>query len=95
MSKMDTARYRNLRNTGVESSLKELPETVLWRAVLAQAIVDARIDPQTYRYNSNLRKNDKELAAEFLLHDQRHFPVVCEAAGYDWRYVREKVRRAL
>lgn len=65
-------------------------ETALWRAVILQAVYDAR---------SNNRKvwdrHNKELCRVWLTGNSTDFEMVCDYAGYNPEYIRAHVKKAL
>lgn len=70
--------------------LDECPEESLYVAIIAQAFMDL---------NSKSPKTEdqyaKHQATHWLLHDNRDFPAVCLAAGFDPSYVRMKAKANL
>ena len=60
----------------------------LWCAVVGQAIDDA-----TTTRTSKQAQRDKQVALEWLLHDTKHFPLICSLAGLDPVAVRERAQR--
>ena len=64
-----------------------VPETKLFTAVLAQAVHDV--------FSTHVEKNDKRQAMDFLTQDSWHLRMVCELAGRNPDYVREKIRKKL
>jgi len=62
-------------------------ETKLFTAVLSQAVHDA--------FSTHVEKIDKAQAMDFLTEDTRHLRMICELAGRDANYVREKIRKKL
>ena len=80
----------------------ELPEKDLWVAVLARAALDAFKGPP--RLNMGLPSNitrkhyydyNKDQACHFFLTGGSHFNEVCEMAGRNPKYVREKARKII
>ena len=63
------------------------PETKLFTAVLSQAVHDV--------FSSHVDKMDKEQAMDFLTTDSFHLRMICELAGRDASYVRNKIRAKL
>ena len=63
------------------------PETKLFTAVLAQAVHDV--------FSTHVEKIDKAQAMDFLTEDSWHLRMICELAGRDSDYVREKIRKKL
>ena len=79
-----------------------LPEKDLWVAVLTRAALDACKGPP--RLNMDLRSNvthknnydyNKDQARHFFLEGGSHFNEVCEMAGRNPKYVREKARKII
>ena len=79
-----------------------LPEKDLWVAVLARAALDAFRGPP--RLNLSLRSNithqnyydyNKDQARHFFLKGGAHFNDICEMAGRNPYYVREKARKII
>ena len=60
-----------------------MPETVLWRAVIARTIQEWISGP--------LRRQRE--AEQYLFDDNRDFPLVCESAGMDSGQLRERLAR--
>jgi hypothetical protein len=80
----------------------DLPEKDLWVAVLARAAVDAFRGPP--RLNMSLRSNithkhyydyNKDQARHFFLEGGAYFNEVCEMAGRNPKYVKEKARKMI
>jgi len=63
------------------------PETKLFTAVLSQAVHDV--------FSTHVDKIDKEKALYFLTEDSLHLRMICELAGRDANYVRQKIRKKL
>ena len=79
-----------------------LPEKDLWVAVLCRAVLDACKGPPLLnmaRHSNIAHKNqytyDRDQARHFFLKGGKHFREVCEMAGRDPEYVRNKVRKVL
>jgi hypothetical protein len=79
-----------------------LPEKDLWVAVLARAALDAFKGPP--RLNMDLPNNitrkhyydyNKDQACHFFLTGGSHFNEVCEMAGRNPKYVKEKARKII
>ena len=79
-----------------------LPEKDLWVAVLARAALDAFKNPP--RLNMDLRSNithknyydyNKEQARHFFLRGGSHFNEICEMAGRNPDYVKQKARKII
>ena len=66
---------------------KAVPETKLFTAVLSQAVHDV--------FSIHVEKIDKRQAMDFLTEDSWHLRMICELAGRDATYVREKIRKKL
>ena len=79
-----------------------LPEKDLWIAVLTRAVVDACKGPpkldmtkQTNIPHKNLYGYNHRAARHFFLSGGPHFREICEMAGRNPDYVRQKVRKIL
>jgi hypothetical protein len=59
------------------------PETVLWRAVIARAIQEWLSGP--------LRRQRE--AEQYLFHDNKDLPLVCESAGMEISQLRSRLGR--
>ena len=59
----------------------------LFTAVLSQAVHDV--------FSTHVDKIDKAQAMDFLTEDSWHLRMICELAGRDSDYVREKIRKKL
>tara|TARA_Y100001951_G_C11133087_1_gene179336 strand:+ start:44 stop:490 length:447 start_codon:yes stop_codon:yes gene_type:complete len=79
-----------------------MPERDLWTAVLTRASLDAFKGPPSL--NMGLRSNithknnyhyNKDQARHFFLEGGKHFNEVCEMAGRNPVYVREKARKII
>ena len=64
-----------------------IPETKLFTAVLSQAVHDI--------FSTHVEKIDKHQAMDFLTRDSAHLRMICELAGRNPTYVREKIRKKL
>ena len=80
----------------------DLPERSLWVAVLTRAALDALKGPP--QLNMGLRSNithknyynyNKDQARHFFLKGGCHFDEVCEMAGRNPQYVRQKARKLI
>ena len=71
-----------------------LPERDLFIAVLARAALDA-FGRSTRRALNKYQKLDADDAINFLTQGGAHFNKICEAAGRDPVYVRERIRKRL
>ena len=74
-------------SAGYTSINKTDPETKLFTAVLSQAVHDV--------FSTHVEKIDKRQAMDFLTNDSWHLRMICELAGRDATYVREKIRKKL
>ena len=63
----------------------DCPEKRLFIAILSQAVHDA--------FASHVPKLEKEAARSFLTRNSSDFRHICEMAGRDANYVREKIRK--
>ena len=79
-----------------------LPEKDLWVAVLARAALDAFKNPPSL--NMDLRSNithknhyhyNKDQARHFFLRGGSHFNEICEMAGRNPEYVKQKARKII
>jgi hypothetical protein len=79
-----------------------LPEKELWVAVLSRAALDACKGPP--RLNMDLRSNithknnytyDRDQARHFFMTGGPHFNLICELAGRDPDYVKQRVRKII
>ena len=80
-------RSRWLTSSQPYSVRKVDPQTKLFTAVLAQAVHDV--------FSTHVEKNDKRQAMDFLTQDSWHLRMICELAGRDATYVREKIKKKL
>ena len=94
------------RSAGHASEINEdrvtLPEKDLWVAVLTRAVLDACKGPpkldmtkQTNIPHKNLYGYNHRAARHFFLSGGPHFREICEMAGRNPDYVRQKVRKIL
>ncbi len=74
-------------NSSAMEIRKAVPETKLFTAVLAQAVHDV--------FSTHVEKIHKEQAMDFLTEDSWHLRMICDLAGRDANYVREKIRKKL
>ena len=74
-------------NSSAPDVRKTNPETHLFTAVLSQAVHDV--------FSTHVDKVDKEQAVDFLTEDTWHLRMICELAGRDADYVRQKIRKKL
>ena len=63
------------------------PETKLFTAVLSQAVHDV--------FSDHVERIDHSQAVEFLTNDRRHLRLICELAGRNPDYVRNKIKKKL
>ena len=79
------------RSRWVNASAMEVrktdPETNLFTAVLSQAVHDV--------FSSHVEQIDKRQAMDFLTNDSAHLRMICDLAGRNANYVREKIRKKL
>ena len=80
----------------------DLPEKSLWVAVLCRAALDAFKGPP--HLNMDLKANishknhynyDRDQARHFFLHGGAHFNEVCEMAGRNPQYVKQKATKLI
>ena len=81
---MNRSRWINASAANVR---KTSPETHLFTAVLSQAVHDV--------FSTHVEKIDKHQAMDFLTRDSAHLRMICELAGRNPTYVREKIRKKL
>ena len=74
-------------NSSAADVRKTDPETHLFTAVLSQAVHDV--------FSTHVEKMDKRQATDFLTTDSAHLRMICELAGRNADYVRQKVRKKL
>ena len=74
-------------NSSALDARKTDPETHLFTAVLSQAVHDV--------FSTHVEKIDKRQAMDFLTEDSWHLRMICELAGRDADYVRQKIRKKL
>ncbi len=79
-----------------------LPEKDLWVAVLCRAALDAFKGPpsldmslKSNRSHMNHADFNRDQARHFFLHGGQHFNEICEMAGRNPQYVKEKARRLI
>jgi len=63
------------------------PETKLFTAVLSQAVHDV--------FSDHVERLDQSQAVEFLTKDSWHLRLICELAGRNPDYVRNKIKKKL
>ncbi len=81
---MNRSRWINASAANVR---KTSPETHLFTAVLSQAVHDV--------FSTHVEKIDKRQAMDFLTTDSAHLRMICELAGRNPNYVRQKIRKKL
>ena len=74
-------------NSSAMDVRKTDPETHLFTAVLSQAVHDV--------FSTHVDKVDKAQAMDFLTEDTWHLRMICELAGRNPDYVRQKIRKKL
>ena len=86
----------------IDEDKVDLPEKILWVAVLARAALDAfkgaphlNMKLKTSTSHKNLYDFNRDQARHFFLHGGPHFNEVCEMAGRNPKYVREKARKLI
>ena len=86
----------------IDEDRVDLPETSLWVAVLCRAALDAfRGPPQldmTRKANISHKNHyhyNRDQAHHFFLEGGKHFTEICEMAGRNPMYVREKARKLI
>jgi len=79
-----------------------LPEKDLWVAVLCRAALDAfkggphlNMELKANKTHKNLYSYNKDQARHFFLDGGFHFNLICEMAGRNPEYVREKARKLI
>jgi len=79
-----------------------LPEKDLWIAVLSRAILDACKGPpdldmtrKANRSHESLYHYNRDQARHFFMTGGAHFTNVCEMAGRNPAYVKEKIRKVI
>ena len=80
----------------------DLPEKSLWVAVLCRAVLDACKGPPNLDMSREASKSHKSLytynrdqARHFFLSGGAHFTEICEMAGRNPTYVRERIRKII
>tara|TARA_R100001082_G_scaffold107108_1_gene80653 strand:+ start:62 stop:460 length:399 start_codon:yes stop_codon:yes gene_type:complete len=77
---------RFIKSSAVYSSDKiDGPEKRLFVAVLSQAVHDA--------FSAHVPSVEKRAARNFLMRNSRDFQAICELAGRDSDYVRQRIRK--
>ena len=86
----------------IDEDRVSLPEKDLWVAVLCRAVLDACKGPPQLdmsKYSNASHKNqytyDRDQARHFFLQGGKHFTEVCEMAGRNPAYVKQKARKLL
>ena len=86
----------------IDEDRVDLPEKSLWVAVLCRAALDAFKGPpqldmsrKANTSHKNLYDFNKDQARHFFLEGGFHFNEVCEMAGRNPKYVREKARKII
>ena len=86
----------------IDEERVDLPEKSLWVAVLCRAALDAFKGPpqldmsrKANTSHKNLYNFNKDQARHFFLEGGFHFNEVCEMAGRNPQYVREKARKLI
>ena len=74
-----------IRSTNVYTPSWTSPERRLFIAVLSQAVHDA--------FSSHVTDFEKQAARSFLMSNNRDFKLICEMAGRDSNYVKERIRK--
>ena len=75
-----------IKSSAVYASDKiDCPEKRLFVAVLSQAVHDA--------FSSHVPSREKRAARNFLTRNSEDFRAICELAGRNSKYVREKIRK--
>jgi len=88
--------------TEIDDDRVTLPEKDLWVAVLARAALDALKGPPQLDMSrvaniphENQYKYNRDQARHFFLEGGQHFTEICEMAGRNPQYVRDKVRKSI
>ena len=76
-----------LFNSSAMDVRKTDPETHLFTAVLSQAVHDV--------FSTHVEKINRAQAMDFLTEDSYHLRMICDLAGRDADYVRQKIRKKL
>ena len=86
----------------IDEDKVDLPEKSLWVAVLCRAALDAFKGPpqldmsrKANTSHKNLYNFNRDQARHFFLHGGPHFTEVCEMAGRNPMYVKEKARKLI
>ena len=90
------------RATEIDEDRVSLPEKDLWVAVLCRAALDAFKGPpkldmsrKANTSHKNLYNFNRDQARHFFLEGGYHFNEVCEMAGSNPQYVRQKARKII
>ena len=88
--------------TEIDDDRVTLPEKDLWVAVLARAALDALRGPPQLDMSrvaniphKNQYKYNRDQARHFFLEGGFHFNEICEMAGRNPQYVRDKIRKSI
>ena len=86
----------------IDEERVDLPEKSLWVAVLTRAALDAFKGPPLLNMersanisHKNLYNFNRDQAHHFFLRGGSHFNEICEMAGRNPQYVREKARKLI
>jgi hypothetical protein len=86
----------------IDKDRVDLPEKSLWVAVLCRAVLDALKGPPQLNLSSianiphqNQYVYNRDQARHFFLEGGQHFTEICEMAGRNPQYVRDKVRKSI
>ena len=86
----------------IDEGRVDLPEKDLWIAVLCRAALDAFKGPpcldMSRRANISHKNHydfNRDQARHFFLHGGTHFNEICEMAGRNSQYVKEKARKLI
>ena len=86
----------------IDEERVDLPEKSLWVAVLCRAALDAFRGPpnldmsrKANTSHKNLYNFNRDQAHHFFLNGGKHFNEVCEMAGRNPNYVKEKARKLI
>ena len=86
----------------IDGDRVDLPEKSLWVAVLCRAALDAFKGPPQLDMNrranvshKNHYNYNKDQARHFFLNGGEHFNEICEMAGRNPKYVKEKARKII
>jgi hypothetical protein len=86
----------------IDEKRVDLPEKGLWVAVLCRAVLDACKGPPDLDMTRTANKAHKSLynfnheaARHFFMEGGTHFRLICEMAGRNPEYVRERIRKVI